>query len=204
MLDFNQMLDFFAWAVMAFAVVATCFMVWLLNRGFQFLYIDAPPPGIYDDELAVRSFVAMLGEARESMIVYDDGEDIEGSLYNDRRSIDAVRDKLQVNPEFRLQCLFNCDDHLVFRQELASEPRVDIRIRSKRAPASAVLYKIIDGGAKAYLSRYDLGSKERRFRLVDCTGVSRRHRGRVADAVFGTYKEHFVDAFECSDSVIRP
>ena len=193
------MLDFFAWAVMAFAVVSTCFMVWLLNRGFQFLYIQATPPRINDDESAVGSFVAMVGEARESMIVYDDGDDIDGSLYNDRRAIDAVRGKLQVNPAFRLQCLFNCDDHLAFQRELGSEPRVDIRIRSESVPASAVHYKIIDGGAKAYLSRHDLGSKERRFRLVDCTGVPRRYRGRMADAVLGKYKEHFRKAFEASD-----
>lgn len=193
------MLDFFAWAVIVFAAAATCITVWLLNRGFQFLYVGATPPGINDDDSAVRSFVAMLGEAQESMIVYDDGDNVEGSLYNDRRAIDAVRGKLQANPAFKLQCLFNCDDHLAFRRELEMEPQVDIRIHSRSVPASAVHYKIIDGGAQAYLSRHDLGSHERRFRIVDCTKVPRRHRGRVADTVLGSYKEHFDRAFEASN-----
>lgn len=193
------MLDFFAWAVIVFAAVSTCFIVWLLNRGFQFLYVRTTPSGINDDDSAVRSFVAMIGEARESMIVYDDGDNVEGSLYNDRRSIDAVRGKLQANPAFKLQCLFNCDEHLAFQQELESEPQVDIRIHSRSVPASEVHYKIIDGGAKAYLSRHDLGSKERRFRMVDCTGVPRRHRRRVADTILEPYKEHFDKAFQASN-----
>ena len=56
MLDFNQMLDFFAWAVMAFAVVSTCFILWLLNRGFQFLCIDAPPPRIIRRRIGSQEF----------------------------------------------------------------------------------------------------------------------------------------------------
>lgn len=192
------MLDIFAWAAVVFAAVSTCFMVWLVDRGLQFQCVRATPPGINDDDSAASSFVAMLGEAQESMIVYDDGDNIEGSLYNDRRAIDAVRSKLQANPAFKLRCLFNCDDRLAFQQELESEPQVDIRIRSGNAPANAVHYKIIDGGEKAYLSRHDLGSRERRFRIVDCTGVPRRHRRRVADTVLGPFKEHFDKAFEAS------
>lgn len=192
------MLDFFSWAVVIFAAATVCYVVWLLNRGFQFLYVGAAPPGISDDDSAVTSFVAMLDEAQESMIVYDDGDNFEGSLYNDRRAIDAVRGKLQLNPAFKLQCLFNRDDRLAFQQELESEPQVDIRIRSRSAPDSEVRYKIIDGGAKAYLSRYDLCSKQRRFRIVDCTGVPRRHRSRIADCVLGPFKEHFEKAFGAS------
>lgn len=192
------MLDFFSWAVVVFAAVSTCFMIWLLNRGIQFLYVRATPPGIEDDDWAAASFVAMLDEARESMIVYDDGDNVEGSLYSDRRTIDAVRGKLRATPAFRLQCVFNCDDRLAFQQELEREPQVDIRIRSRGAPPSAVRYKIIDGGAKAYLSRYHCCSKERRFRIVDCTGVPRHHRRRVADSVLEPYKEHFDKAFGAS------
>lgn len=189
------MLDFFSWAVVIFAAATVCCVVWLLNRGFQFLYVGATPPEISDDDSAVTSFVAMLDEAQESMIVYDDGDNIEGSLFNDRRAINAVRGKLQAYPAFKLQCLFNCDGRLAFQQELEREPQVDIRIRSRSAPDSAVRYKIIDGGAKAYLSRYDLWSKQRRFRIVDCTGVPLRHRSRVADSVLGPFKEHFDYAF---------
>lgn len=36
----------------------------------------------------------MLNEAQGSLIIFDDGDDIDGSIYNDRRVIDAVQDKL--------------------------------------------------------------------------------------------------------------
>ena len=191
------MWDFFAWALVVFAAVSTCFTVWLVDRGISFLGVHATRPGINDDSEAT-SFIAMLDEARESMTIYDVGDNGEGSLYNDRRAIDAVRGKLQVNPAFKLRCLFDCDDHMAFQQELESEPQVDIRIRSRSAPANEVHYKIIDGGAKAYLSRYDACSKQRRFRIVDCTGVPRRHRRFVADTVLGPFKEHFDKAFGTS------
>lgn len=144
----------------------------------------------------------MLNEAQESLIIFDDGDDIDGSIYNDRRVIDAVQDKLRNNPEFELRCLFDSDDDLLFRRELERERHVSIRTRSCCALTDGIYYQIIDGGTKAYLSRRALGSKERRFRLVDCTRVPRRHRGRVADTVLGRYKEDFEHAFGASAPVI--
>ena len=175
---------------------------WMLHRAFQIQYVQKTPPAITDDDSAVRSFLCMLNEAQESLIIFDHGDDIDGSLYNDRRVIDAVQDKLRENPEFELRCLFSCDDNLLFRKELESERHVSIRTRSICVPTDGIHYKIIDGGAKAYLSRHAFDSRERRFRIVDCTRVPRRHRGHVADIVLGRYKEDFEHAFKASAPVI--
>lgn len=196
------MLVFFSWVAVAWAVVATIMIFWMLHRSFQIQYVQTTPPAITDDESALRSFLSMLNEAQKSLIIFDDGDDIDGSLYNDRRVINAVQDKLRGNPEFELRCLFDCDGDLLFRRELERERHVSIRTRSCCAPTDGIYYQIIDGGTKAYLSRYALGSKERRFRLVDCTPVPRRHRGRVADTVLGRYKEDFEHAFGASAPVI--
>lgn len=196
------MLVFLSWATVAWAVVATVMIFWMLHRAFQIQYVRTTPSAIDNGESAVRSFVCMLNEAQESLIIFDDGDDIDGSLYNDRRVIDAVQDKLRDNPEFELRCLFDCHDDLLFRKELERERQVSIRTRSSCAPTDGIYYQIIDGGTKAYLSRHVCGSKDRRFRLVDCTCVPRRHRGRVADTVLGRYKEDFEHAFEASAPVI--
>lgn len=193
---------FFSWATAAWAVVATIMIFWMLHKSFQIQYVQTTPSAINDDESAVRSFLCMLNEAQGSLIIFDDGDDIDGSLYNDRRVINAVQDKLRDNPEFELRCLFNCDEDLLFRKELESERHVSIRIRSSSVPTDGIHYKIIDGGAKAYLSRHTLGSREQRFRIVDCSRVPRRHRGRVADIVLGRYKEDFEHAFEASAPAI--
>lgn len=193
------MLTFFSWFTVAGFVVSMVLIVRILHQGFQVLYVRVTEPEINDDRAAVANFVGMLKEARESMIVYDDGDNTEGSLYNDPQVISAVYDKLQAEPSFVLQCLFNCDDDLLFRKELAGKPQITIRTRSSSAPAHEIHYKIIDDGAKAYLSRHRLGSSERRFKIVDCTDVSLGHRERIVDVVLGRYKNHFERAFAASD-----
>ena len=143
----------------------------------------------------------MLNEARESLIIYDDGDNSEGSLYNDRRVIEAVLEKLKDNPLFEVRCLFNCNDELLFRKELKGERQVDVRIRSNSAPEDGIHYKIIDGGSKAYLSRHALGSKQGRYKIVDCARVPPRYRSFVADSLSGMYKEDCEHAFEASAPV---
>lgn len=194
------MLVFFSWLTVAGFVVTLVLAVWILNRGFQVMYVGFTEPDVNDDAAAVESFVGMLSEAQESMIVYDDGDNTAGSLYNAPQVVSAVHDKLQANPGFVLMCLFNCDDDLLFRKELAARPQVTIRTRDSSVPAHEIHYKIIDGGAKAYLSRHRLGSSERKFEIVDCTDVSLRHRDRVANVVLGRYKDHFKRAFAASST----
>ena len=195
------MLDFFSWVALAWAVVATVMVFWMLHRAFQFCYVRSTSPAINDDASAVRSFIGMLNQARESLIIYDDGDDSDGSLYNDRRVIEAVQDKLGDNPGFEVRCLFNCDDNLLFQREFKGERRVHVRIRSNGPSDDGIHYKIIDGGAKAYLSRHALGAKQRRYTIIDCTRVPPRHRGHVADSLLGMYKEDFEHAFEASAAV---
>ena len=195
------MLDFFSWVALAWAVVATVMVFWMLHRAFQFGYVRSTSPAINDDASAVRSFLGMLNQAQESLIIYDDGDDSEGSLYNERRVIEAVQRKLRGNPVFEVRCLFNCDDNLLFQREFKGERQVHVRIRNNGPSDDGIHYKIIDGGAKAYLSRHALGAKQRRYTIIDCTRVPPRHRGHVADSLLGTYKEDFEHAFEASAAV---
>lgn len=197
-MSYDQVLTFLSWVLVVLFVAATIFIIWALNRTFQLLLVQSTPSGINDDNAVARYFLKLLSEAQDSMIVYDDGNNMEKSVYNNNGVIDAVRTKLKDNPSFELRCLFNCDDALAFRKEFAGHQQVDIRICSSQLHTNEVHYKIIDGGAKAYLSRHASGASECRFRVVDCTPVRKRHRGRVANIVLGRYKEHFEQAFEAS------
>ena len=192
---------FFSWVAFASFVVGTGIILWTLHRAFQFDYVRSTLPAINDDASALRSLLGMLNEAQESLIIYDDGDNSEGSLYNDSRVIEAVQEKVKDNPLFEVRCLFNCNDNLLFRKEFKGERHVDVRIRSNSAPEDGIHYKIIDGGAKAYVSRHALGSKEGRYRIVDCTRVRPRYRADVADSLLGMYKEDFERAFEASAPV---
>ena len=187
---------FIGWTTVGALAAGTILGVWILLRAFQFVYVRVTPVQVNDDDSVVRNFIDLLSEARTSMVVYDDGNDMVGSLYNDRRVIDAVRRKLRASPDFQLQCLFNCDHDVMFRKELANEERVDIRTRSNSGNLGEIHYKMIDGGVKAYLSRHALGSRDRIYKIVDCTSVSKRHRSRVVEGVLGKYKEDFSRAFD--------
>ena len=192
------MLTFLGWLAAVSLTACTAIMFWLLHRAFQYVYVQVSPVQINDDDSVVSNFIALLDEARTSMILYDDGNDMAGSVYNDSRVIDAVHSKLQANPDFELRCLFNCDDDVEFRKEFADKPQVEIRTRSDMDGERRIHYKIIDGGVKAYLSRHSLGSSQRQYKTVDCTNVSKRHRSRVAESVLRRYTADFATAFEAA------
>ena len=190
---------FITWSAIGALAASTVVGIWILLRAFQFLYVRVTPVQVNDDDSVVTNFIELLSEARTSMVVYDDGNDMEGSLYNDPRVIDAVRSKLRSHPDFQLQCLFNCDHDVKFRKELAHEQRVDIRTRIDAGDSGRIHYKMIDGGVKAYLSLHALGSRKRKFKVVDCTTVSKRHRARVAEGMLGKHKADFARAFDAAE-----
>ena len=142
------------------------------------------------DKTAERNFLALLQEATESMVVYDDGNEMEGSIYQNRQVVDAVREKLSKNPGFRLSCYFNFDDAVLFTKELEQHPRVRIVTGHGDRPDDDVHYKIIDGGLKAHISRHEVASQERRYRMIDCTRVPKGRRTHVVDVLLEPYKAH--------------
>lgn len=189
------MLTFLGWVAAVVFMACTVIMVWVLHRALLYVDVKVTPVQVNDDDSVVSNFIELLDEAHISMILHDHGNNMEGSVYNDRRVINAVRRKLQDNPDFKLQCLFNCNEDVRFRKEFANEPQVEIRPRTATGSVGGVHYKIIDGGVKAYLSRDERGSRDRIYKIVDCTSVSKRHRRRIAESVLGKYTADFTSSF---------
>lgn len=144
--------------------------------------------GVNDHEKARAAFRDLLAEADSGMILYDDGDSMEGSIYEDRAVVDAIRRKLDENPRFTMECMFSSSDETLFRRELGKDPR--ITIMQRKGVRSSVHYKIIDGGRKAYVSRHALGQERRRFKIVDATEVSQSARDVVLDDFFTDFREH--------------
>lgn len=185
------------WALMAGFVVGLIYVGVLLNRVMQLRHVTSTPVAVNDGRVTKDRFLELLEEAQVSMIIYDDGDNADGSIYMNREVTKSVKRKLDSDPVFRMQCLFNFDEpDLVFRKALdGSSPRVEIRTYDPTKPRLATHYKIIDNGAKAYLSRHPPGKTNRLFRIVDCTKVPKSHFERVSDKLLGTYKSHFREAF---------
>lgn len=182
--------DVIWWVVNIFVGACAITAIVTLYRGWAFLWVTTMMDR-NSDETAVEHFLTLLREAKESMVVHDDGNEMaDGSIYQNGEVIDAVRQKLSENPKFTLSCHFNYDDNMPFAEAFKDHERVRIVTGNGSRPKDDVHYKIIDGGVKAHISRHELSSKERRYRVIDCTRVPRVGRLHVMDVLLEPYKEH--------------
>ena len=190
------MMEFVIYGTVTLALLGGAFCVFAairtLYKAWPILDVTATN-AINDDLTATKYFIDLLDEAKEKMTIYDDGDDMAESIYNNPEVIVAVQGKLDQNADFKIQCFFNFDHDLRFRQVFGNHPQVDIRTGDNVA-ANDVHYKIIDDGRKAYLSRHKLGASERRIRWIDCTKV-RRDLKHVTDEVLGEYKRDIEQKF---------
>ena len=197
------MMQIVIYGTVALALLGGAFCVFaairVIYKAWPILDVTATN-AISDDPVATEYFIDLLDEAQEKMTIYDDGNDMAGSIYNDPKVIATVQRKLKQNKDFKIQCFFNFDHDLLFRQAFGNHSRVDIRIRTgDNVAEDDVHYKIIDDGRKAYLSRHKLGASERSIRWIDCTRVQ-RHLEHVTDEVLGEYKKDIERKFGPSNT----
>ena len=176
------------------------YVVLVLNRCMQLRHVRVTPVDWNNDDSTRTNFLELLKAASESMIVYDDGNKQDGSIYMNREFVEtvakAVQEKRERNAGFGIRLLFNSDDpELLFRQVLAGHPGIEIRINPPHGRRLKTHYKIIDGGKQAYLSQHPFGASNRRFKRVDCSKVPKRYFKKTADAVLGSFSRHFEKAF---------
>ena len=173
----------------AWVILCMIAAIVILYRGWAFPRVTT----VVDrnsDKTATKNFLALLQDAKESMVVYDDGNKMDGSIYEEDKVIDAVRRKLSENPKFKLSCYFNVDGDMPFTRALEKHERVRIVTGSGDRPDDDVHYKIIDGGIKAHISRHAFASQERRYRVIDFTKVPRGRLPHVVDVLLEPYKAH--------------
>lgn len=120
--------------------------------------------GENNDDEAANMLVDLIGAAQESIIIHDDGDNTERSVYNDKRVLEAFRNRLKSKPELEIKCLFNDNDDIEFAK-LTDEfkGRVSIWHSNKKRPEHDVHYKIVDDGRIVYLSEHRHGESEREF-----------------------------------------
>ena len=164
---------------------------------FQMLKATRHAPSTNDDHLAVDSFTTLLGQADANMTVYDDGNQMDGSLYMDEEVVEAVKKKLHNVPAFRMFCYFNYNEpDTLFRQAFDNHDQVEIRTRPDgHDRPDDTHYKIIDDGRMAYLSQHSHGATDRKFQMVDCTGVKESMFEDVTDSLLGAYKRDIAQKF---------
>ncbi len=154
-----------------------------MEKNFVLLFVQVSPDRENNDDVAIDEPLSLLEDADEVIEIYDNGNRIKNSLYNNPEFIRSVQDKLEDNKNFRVLCFFNFDEGLDFTKAFAKEPRVEVLARKEGSLPDEIHYKIIDGGKRAYLSKH-AGDHKRRYKAYDCSRLGRLGREKAYDLLF--------------------
>lgn len=149
--------------------------------------------GRNDETAAATTFTDILGRSEKTLIIHDDGDKAEGTVYDNPVVIDAVRRQLADNQALRIRCLFNDRKDLDLVRQMRSEypDRFSVRYRTGARPPGDIHYKIADDGTIGHLSSHEHGQPDRKFKVLDCSDAKKRTRKRV----FGKYIDQFENGF---------
>ena len=138
-----------------------------------------------NNEQAVLNTVELIKEAKDEIEIFDDGDFFPGSAYEDNRVIDAVKDKLNKNPNFKFRFLFNIGDNkLRLIQTFYGSDKIEIYARKDQTRPPDRHYRIIDGGVKGTLSEHDVGDGPRTYQKFYCRARAKSDRRRAGRFVF--------------------
>ena len=176
--------------VLTSAVVVAVVYTWLVCEQSFLRITDV----VNDDEDAIRHFLTVLGKAERELLVHDDGDKTNGSLYDDEKAVQAVRDRLQTCPDLKVRCLLNFKADI--RMTALSEEygtRFQVRYLHQR-PVDDVHFKIADGGKMAYLSVHPRGVTERQGQVIEDLGAREYVRKRRLGGLIDDFNEGFAKA----------
>ena len=173
--------------VLTSAVVVAVVAIWLASD-YSFLHVTDVEN---DDEDAIRHFLAVLAKAERELLVHDDGDKTNGSLYDDENTVEAVRERLRKCPSLQIRCLLNFKAD-VRMAALSKEygARFQVRYLHQR-PDDDVHFKIADGGTMAYLSVHPRGVTERQGQVIEDLGAREYVRKRRLGGLIDDFNEGF-------------
>ena len=188
----------------------TCYAFYVMYRAAQYQAVLNSGLQNNNSEVTQNEFIRLLGRASKEMIIYDDGDSVADSIYDNDTVIRAVHEKLERCPNLEIRCLFNCDsENLRFRREFAGPECPEVKIRTRAQPGGRysgpdqVLphFKMVDGGSCANLSWHDPGSEARVCQTIDLSGVSGFGKNRLVRGIVGKYLDRFDREFEAARPV---
>ena len=151
------------------------------------MLVDDTVRGLNNDAQAAEMFLDLIRKTRRSIVIHDDGNDSQESVYNNDRVMAAFRDGIQKHG-IQVRCLFN-DAEPIKLLDLAREfpDNVSIWYVEGDRPTPDIHYKVVDGGRLVHLSEHQHRVSERGFVLRDGKWATSGTRRRISRA----YREHF-------------
>ncbi len=87
-------------------LIGTILMLWAMYWNYSIFRIRSRREAVNNDQMAIESALHLLEQSKEKIELYDDGNDVKGSLYNDSRFVRLIREKLYAYPEFEVRRFF--------------------------------------------------------------------------------------------------
>ena len=152
--------------------------------------------GTNTDNTAETMFINLLQFANKQIEVFDDGNKMEGSIYESEAVVQALDEKLKDNTTFVARFFFNDNEDLRLSRHFETHERVKIYAGAPgERPPDQTHYKLIDGGLIAHLSTHGHGQAERSFEVLDCRKVRPERLPDVYQAKFGKLRKAVHDNF---------
>ena len=169
-------------------VVIVCVIIVWRTQGLLSVRVTR---GVNDDDTAAAMFICLVNEVENEMIIHDDGDNTEDSIYNNDKAIEAVRKRLGEQTDLTIKCFFNENENIKMVSLGEQFPgRFVVRHRQGERPDYDIHYKIIDG-RKGYLSVHDPGGRSRKYEMVDCTDSPQRIRHRMFGKFYDQVKKEW-------------
>lgn len=184
----------FEWAILAVFVVAMLVCLFLM-ASVQGDLIDETKRGVNSDEEAASMFLSLVTETRREIVIHDDGDDTDVSIYNSDQVLAALSERIEVD-DIQVRCLFNDEEPDLKLLRLAREHPENVHIWHMKGarPDHDTHYKIVDGGRLVHLSQHAHGESERMYVLRKPPAFATKGtRRRISQAYMETF-EHGLKA----------
>ena len=158
-----------------------------------------PESRINSNEEAAILFITLVRKTKHQMLIHDDGDNSERSIYNDDDVMNAIRERVKQRPRLRIECLFNDkDQHLKLEKLADGECRRNILISylGGDRPEPDIHYKVVDKGRLVHVSHHEHGADERAYTLLKAEPIwALETRRRISSL----YVKHFYDNIETAE-----
>ena len=146
-------------------------------------------------EKAVVYFMRVLEEANERLIVHDDGDSVDESIYNNKEVIAALDRKLSDRPELNVRILLNSPGVRLDVLKLAKKhgDQLQIRYRQGGRPVGDIHYKIADKDM-GYFSEHEEGSPNRKIWVYEFQHAPKKARDRAFGDTIRRFEKEFTQA----------
>ena len=184
----------FEWAILAAFGVALLVCLFLM-ASVQGDLIDDTKRGVNSDEEAASIFLSLVKETRREIVIHDDGDDTDVSIYNSDQVLAALRDGIKQH-DIQIRCLFNDEEPGLKLLQLAREHPENVHVWYMKGarPDHDTHYKIVDGGRLVHLSQHAHGESERMYVLRKPPAFATKGtRRRISQAYMQTF-EHGLKA----------